>query len=109
MANPAVNIALIAAASRQQASSESLLKQLREAGATSAKAATRPTTKDRGEQQMLVSLASQGVLRDVGGGRYWVDETRIAERKASSSRVALILVVFLLSVSASVIALALSR
>ncbi|WP_300973620.1 hypothetical protein [Sphingomonas sp. LHG3406-1] len=108
MANPAINAALIAAAQQQAASARLITDPLKKARATNSRAAIPLDLSAKGTKEMLDYLVKRGDVRDSGGGRYWIDEEAIARSKASATRFSLILIVFLLSVGASLWALVLS-
>lgn len=105
MANPAVNIALIAAAQKQAESTKVIFSQLMSAGATSQQSAVRLKL-DKGSDNMLAYLLRRGHVREAGGARYWLDKEAVARSKARGIWVALILAAFLVSGGASLLALA---
>jgi DNA-binding IclR family transcriptional regulator len=106
MANPAINIALIAAAQQQQAlTNEHITGPLKKAGATSVRTAIRLDLSAKGTDKLLAGLVKHGHVRVAGDGRYWIDEAAVARSKAAASRIALIVIAFLLSATASLIAL----
>ncbi len=104
MANAGINAALIAAAA-QQHSNDDLTKQLKAKGATSARTASPLDLSASGTSATLRSLIKQGYVRDAGGGRYWLDEARVARASAAAGKFFLILLAFLLSAGASLVAL----
>jgi hypothetical protein len=106
MANPAINVALLAAAAQQHQSSDDLTKQLRAKGATSPRSPAALDLSASGAKSTLQSLIKQGYIREAGDGRYWLDEEQFARSKAAAGRFFLILLAFLLSAGASVLALA---
>jgi hypothetical protein len=101
-----VNPALMAAASVQQKAKDAVLAQLR------LKRATGPTRAiplpDEQGSKALEELIGLAVVRSSGHGRYWLDEAALARSKTAGTRVALIIVAFLLSVTASLLALTLN-
>ena len=106
MANAGINAALIAVAAQQQAlTDEQIINPLKQAGATSPRKAIRLDLSAKGSDKLLAGLVKHGHVRSAGDGRYWLDEAAIARTNASAGRVALIIVAFLLSVTASLIAL----
>ena len=106
MANPAINAALIAAAAQQQALTEQhILTPLKKAGATSARTATTLDVSAKGADKLLAALVKRGHVRAAGDGRYWLDEAAIKRSEAAGLRIALIIIAFLLSVTASLVAL----
>ena len=104
MTNPAINAAVLAAAAQKQAEGDELTKQLRARGATSARDATALDLSASGASQALRSLVKQGYVREVGGERYWLDEERYARAKEAAGKFFLILLAFLLSAAASLVA-----
>jgi hypothetical protein len=106
MANAAITAALIA--SQQQALAQAqITTPLKEAGATSSRAAIPLDLTAEGADKLLANLVKQGHVRVAGGDRYWLDEEAIARSTASARRGALILAAFLLSAGASLWALSL--
>jgi hypothetical protein len=105
MANPAINIALIAAAQQQAQTGKALTDQLKTAGATHVRAARPLDLSVKGSDAMLAYLVKRGHIREAGGGTYWLDEDAIARSTATGTRVALVLLAFLLSAGASLLAL----
>lgn len=105
MANPAVNVALIAAAQKQAKAAEAITEQLGKAGATNARAATTLDLGEAGSEKILEWLIARGHVREAGGGRYWLDKDAVAQSKSRGSRFALILLAFLLSAGASLAAI----
>lgn len=106
MVNPAINAALIAAAAQQQALTEQhVLNPLKAAGATSPRNATTLDLSAKGADKLLASLVKRGYVRATGEGRYWLDEAAMKRAQAAGLRVALIVIAFLLSVTASLVAL----
>ncbi len=106
MANPGINAALIAAAAAQQALTEQhVTTPLKTAGATSARSATILDLSAKGADKLLAALVKRGHVRATGDGRYWLDEAAIKRSQAAGLRIALIIIAFLLSVTASLVAL----
>jgi hypothetical protein len=106
MANPAINIALIAAAQQQALNEKALLDQLRKAGATGPRQAAPLDLSVKGSDQLLEGLLKRNHVRSSGGGLYWLDEEAIANATARTRSAGLIVLVALISVTASLIALA---
>jgi hypothetical protein len=106
MANAAIQAALMAAAQQQALASKAITEQLKKAGAKAPRSAAELDLSNKGSDKVLETLIKSGHVRDAGGGRYWLDEDAIAATKASAGRVALILVAFLLSAAASLLAIA---
>lgn len=106
MAYPAINTALIVAAQKGAASAEALLDQLRKGGAIHTRAAMPLDVSADGAPEMLAYLVKRGQVRSAGGERYWLDEEAIARGKAAGARVAFILIAFLASAGASLLAIA---
>nr|WP_314442508.1 hypothetical protein [uncultured Sphingomonas sp.] len=106
MANPAINAALIAAAAQQQAlTNQHVTGPLKAAGATSPRTATRLDLTAKGADKLLAALVKRGHVRSTGDGRYWLDEAAIAGSQSAGLHLALVIIVFLLSVTASLVAL----
>ncbi|UUR07618.1 hypothetical protein [Sphingomonas glaciei] len=106
MVNPAINAALIAAAAQQQALTDThITGPLRKGGATSARTAIPLDLSAKGTDKLLAGLIKRGQVRSAGAGRYWLDETAVASAKARGTRVALIVIAVLLSITASLVAL----
>lgn len=105
MANPAINVALIAAAQSQALSAKALTDQLKKAGATNVRAAAPLDLSVKGSEKVLESLVRRGHIREAGGALYWLDEDAIARGKSAGVRVTLILLAFLLSAGLSLLAL----
>lgn len=105
MANPALNAALIAAAQQQAAASKLITDPLKQAGATNARAAIPLDLSAKGSDKALAALIKKGHVRAAGGGRYWLDEAAVARSTAAGTRAALILLAFLISLGASLLAL----
>ncbi|GLR48163.1 hypothetical protein [Sphingomonas astaxanthinifaciens] len=102
--NPAITAAL-AAANKQQASSAELLAQMKKAGAHSKATAIAPDLSAKGADKVLRKLVEDGYLRAAGDGRYFADRERVAENAATARNVALVMLAFLLSAGASLVAL----
>lgn len=99
-----INPAVMAAAAVQQKAKEAIVARLREGRATApTRAMPLPDDQFGKPLEELVGLAH---VRPMGNGRYWLDEAALARSKASGTRVALIVIAFLLSVTASLVALA---
>ena len=106
MANPAINAALIAVAAQQQALTDAhITGPLRKGSATSARTAIPLDLSAKGTDKLLAAMVKRGHVRSAGAGRYWLDEAAVAESKARGTKTALIIIVVLLSVTASLVAL----
>lgn len=101
--NPAITAAIISA-SQQQASGTALLAQLKKAGATSPAKAIAPDLSAKGADKVLAKLIADGIIR-TANGRVFLDRDRFAERQAGARNAALVLIAFLLSAGASLVAL----
>jgi len=108
MANPGINVALMVAAQQQALTATQITGPLKKAGATSARTAIPLDLSAKGADKLLAGLLKRGQVRSLGNGRYWLDEAAIASAKAAGVRIAFIVIAFLLSVTASLLALALS-
>lgn len=106
MANPAINAALIAVAAQQQALTDAhITGPLKKGRATSVRTAIPLDLSAKGIDKLLAALVKRGHVRSAGDGRYWLDEAAVAESKARGTRVALIVIAVLLSITASLLAL----
>ena len=106
MANPAINAALIAAAAKQHATAKAIEKELTDAAATSAGRAAPFTPASDTERSLLDYAIKRGTIREAGGGRYWLDTDRQKELQARARNIALIITAGLLSLLASLAAIA---
>lgn len=105
MVNPAINAALIAAAAKQQEmTAKHVTTPLKQAGATSPRTAIPLDLSAKGSDKLLPGLVKRGHVRSAANNRYWLDEGAIARSHAAGKRAALIAIVFLLSVTASLLA-----
>ena len=105
MVNPAINAALIVAAQQQALTATHVTAPLKAAGATSARKAVPLDLSAKGADKFLAALVKQGHVHAVGDGRYWLDEAAVARSHKAGARIALIIIAFLISVTASLVAL----
>lgn len=105
MANVAINGALIAAVQQQAAVAKLIIEPLKRAGALNAHGAVTLDLSAKGADKALAGLVKLGHVHAAGEGRYWLDEAAIARSNAAGTRAALIMIAFLLSLAASLIAL----
>jgi hypothetical protein len=107
MANAAINAALIAAAAEQQAlTAKAILDPLKEAGAFTARKAITLDLSAKGTDKLLAQLVKRGHVRESGAGRYWLDREEVERSKAAAGRAGWIITAVMLSITASLIALA---
>lgn len=78
----AANTAAAAAAAAQQRQ----LDAFRLAGATAPERAQRPEAMGLPRDDTFVRLAHEGVLRDAGDGRVWLDEAALIARRSAGTR-----------------------
>lgn len=104
MANAAISAAMIAAA-QQEAGTKAILAQLEQERATNARRAIKIDLSTKGSDAIMAKLVKYGHVKDVGGGRYWLDTDAVERSKANAGRVAMILLAFVVSVGASILAL----
>ncbi|GAA4034483.1 hypothetical protein GCM10022281_13260 [Sphingomonas rosea] len=105
MANPILTTAIINAANAGQASSSGVLADLKKKGAVNAKTAAAPDLSLKGADKVVRALADKGLLRSAGEGRYWIDQDAVAAANSRATYMALIVVAFLLSAGASLVAI----
>lgn len=105
MVNPGINAALIVAAQQQQLAAAHITDPLRKGGAISAQTAITLDLSAKGADKLLAGLLKRGHVRAAGDGRYWLDEGALARSQSAGVRVVLIIIAFLLSVTASLAAL----
>lgn len=102
--NPAINVALIAAAAQGQAAQDALLKQLTEAKAFGPSSAIPLTPKDAAQDKALTELIGLMTVRP-WNGRYYLDRERQKEREQQQGWMALVILAVIASVLASAVAL----
>src|SRR5437868_9440649 len=95
-----------AAAAQKQAARQKIIKQLRDTGATSPQMPGSVEVESDEAQEALADLLAKGELREARAGLYYLDETKVKETKPGSGFVALLVILIITSVMASVIALA---
>ena len=103
--NAAVNAALIAAAAAKEEAANAVRAKFAEAKAFGPATAIVPDIESPEQQSAIDELQGLGIVRALGGGRYYLDRDRQAERKAQQGRIALIVLAGLVSLLASVVAL----
>lgn len=107
MANAAINAAILAAAAQQQAlTAKAILDPLKEAEAFTAREAVALDLSAKGTDKLLAQLVERGHVREAGAGRYWLDREEIERTRAAAVRAGWIAAAALLSITASLIALA---
>jgi hypothetical protein len=97
--------AAVLAANKHPVSSAELLAQFKKASAYSKASAMRPDLSASGAEKVLRKLIDDGYVRAAGNGLYWADGDRVARNQALARQVALVLLAFLLSAGASLVAL----
>jgi hypothetical protein len=107
MANAAINVAIMAAAQQQAAGEQVIIDQLRTARAVNARAARPVDLSTKGSDKFLKALLKKGHVRPAGGGSYWLDEEEISRTTAAAGRIALLVLAFVVSAGASLLALTL--
>lgn len=109
MANPAINIAVLAAAASQQKALDSITGRLQSADATGPTKAASLDPLTAGEARALAQLRKQGLVRSTGAGRFYLDEDRKRELAARNRTFLMIAAAVLASTTASLLAVLLSR
>ena len=104
MNNPAVTAALIAA-SRQQEVEEAVEGKLKKAKALGPSSAIKLEL-DPGQQKLLEQALAAGTVRREGEDRYYINERAIADRQEGQGFMALIVLLIVASLIASIAALA---
>ncbi len=104
MVNPAITAALIAA-SRQEDVAQKIEARLKTARALSAATAVALELKDK-EQDLLDQAVAAGSVKQTSDGRLYLNERVIADRKEGQGFMALLILLAVASVLASVVALA---
>jgi hypothetical protein len=100
MTNPAITAALIAA-SRQEEVEEKIEGRLKKANAVSPASAVALELKDK-EQALLDQALAAGVVKRTAGGRVYLDELALADRKEGQGFMAILILLAVASVIASV-------
>lgn len=95
-----------AAALQKEAARQGIIKQLREFGATAAQMPGSVEVDSDEAQEALADLLAKGEVREARAGLYYLDETKVKEAKPGNGFVALLVLLVIASVMASVIALA---
>ena len=102
--NPAITAALIAA-SNQEGVEQKIEARLKKAGATSIASAIALDLKDK-ERDLLDQALAGGTVKQTADGRFYLNEQVIADRKEGQGFMALLILLVLASVIASVAVLA---
>ena len=100
MVNPAITAALIAA-SNQEAVEEKIEGRLKKANAFSPGSAIVLELKEK-EQKLLDQALAGGTVKRTPGGRVYLDEQALADRKEGQGFMALLILLVVASVIASV-------
>lgn len=104
MVNPGITAVLIAA-SRQEEAEQEIEDRLKEAGADSAASAITLELADK-EQALLEQALASGTVKRTGDGRIYLNERAIADRKEGHGFMALLILLAVASVVASIAILA---
>ena len=104
MVNPAITAALIAA-SHQEEMEQKVEGRLKKARALSPGSAIALELRDK-EQKLLDQALASGTVRQTADGRLYLNERAIADRTEGQGFMALLIVVAVCSIIASVVALA---
>ena len=104
MVNPAITAALIAA-SRQEEVEQKIEARLKKAGALSPSRAATLDLKDK-ERALLDHALASGSVRQTGDGRYYLHEMAVADRKEGQGFMALLILLDIASIIASIAVLA---
>ena len=100
-----VAVHMFTAIAQKETAKQAMLKQLREAGATSPAMPGSVEIDSDDAQSALAELLAAGTVREARNGLYYVDETKKAPGPGNGF-VALLVILVLFSVIASVIAIA---
>ena len=100
MVNPAITAALIAAANQEEIE-EKIEARLKKARANSAASAVALELKDK-EQELLGQALAAGTVQRTDDGRLYLNENAIADRKEGQGFAALLILLAVASVAASV-------
>ena len=102
--NPAIHAAIIAA-THQEEIEQKIEARLKKAGALSRGSAVALELKDK-EQELLDQALASGTVQRTEDGRFYLNERIIAERKEGQGFMALLIILTVASVIASVAVLA---
>jgi hypothetical protein len=103
-----VAASMITALAQKETAKQSLLKQLRETGATSPQMPGSLEVDGDKSQAALADLLAAGSVREARPGLYYLDETKAKEAKPGNGFVALLAILIIISITASLVALAVS-
>ena len=101
-----VPVHVITALAQTETAKETILKQLREAGATSAAMPGSVALDGDDAQSALAELVAAGTVQEARTGLYYVDESAKKATMPGNGFVALLAILVLASITASVVALA---
>ena len=96
------------AVAQKETAKAAILKQLREYGATSAAMPGSVEAESEDAQAALADLLSGGEVHEARPGLYYLDETKAKPPRPGSGFVALLAILIIVSVTASLVALAAS-
>ncbi|MCL6683432.1 hypothetical protein [Sphingomonas alba] len=94
-----------AASAQKQAARQKIIKQLQGAGATSMQMPGSVEVEADEAQEALADLLAKGEVREARSGLYYLDETNVKEAQPGNGFVALLIILIVISVTASVVAL----
>jgi hypothetical protein len=103
MGNPAITAAIIAAAHQEEVE-EKIEARLKKANAVTPASAVLLELKEK-ERELLGLAMAAGTVRQTAGGRLYLDELAVANRKEGQGFMALLIILVAASIIASVVAL----
>lgn len=103
-----VPLHLLNAAAQKQTAKHAILKRLREAGATSAVMAGSVEIEGGDAEVALADLIGAGTVREARAGLYFIDDDKAKQARPGNGFIALLVILILASIMASVIAIAAS-
>ena len=103
-----VAVHLITAVAQKETTRQALLKQLRETGATSPQVPVSLNIDGDEAQAALAELLAAGKVKEARNGSYYLGEIGTKEARPGSGLVALLVILVIISFTASLIAFAVS-
>ena len=94
-----------AATMQKQSARAAILKQLREAGATSAQMPGSVDVDSDAAQEALADVLAKGEVREARAGLYYLDESKVKGANPGNGFMALLIILVVISVMASFIAI----
>ena len=104
-----VSVHLVTALAQKETAKQSLLNQLREAGATSPQMPGSLEIDDDEEQTALAELMAAGTVKEARPGAYYLGETATKTARPGLGFIALLAILIVLSFMASLVAIALTQ